>query len=495
MKILLSPAFLPPYNDSKEKCTQKDNSEQISWLTKLAPVICNYLCLVIIGLLTWCLLWNLYGDDWAWNGQWFRLLVVAVAAWTFGQVFEAVTTLPPFLGALLTGIFIRNIGFLDMNQYTQLDTSLRKIYPVIILGKASLGWNLTFMKSNWRRVAALGTLPWLAEVVTAALCVHLYLGFPLIWGFLLGSVYASLSCIVVMPTMVRITNSAGCQRNWTQLVCTAGGVDTALSVGVYGIISTFMFYDTTNESYRYSKAVLTLFVGVVIGVIMGVCAGKIPHSLDFYVTELRIAIVVIGGLAINAFTFGHGWGGTGGVAVLVCNAVAATIWEKEGWKPNNNPAFTAYKVMWSALEPMLFAYSGTFFEINESMVRVLVPGLCILATCLFVRLLVAVFACWGFTMREKIFVCCAWTPKAIVESVLCPLAINNLVALGKYDSAEMQYAIDIMRLLIQAIIITTPLGFLVTKYLGPRLFKEKTKDCEETIHESQTEMWKSQTKL
>ncbi|KAL4704045.1 hypothetical protein ACJJTC_001967 [Scirpophaga incertulas] len=481
MNILSISYFLPMY-ENKEKCTKDDDFGKSSWLTKSTPVIYNYLCLIIIGLSTWCLLRNLCGDDWALGGRWFRLLIVAVAAWSCGQLLEAITNLPSLLGALLAGILARNIGFLDMSQYTLLDATLRKIYPVIVLGKASLGWDLTFMKCNWRRVASLGTLPWLAEVVTVVICVHLYIGFPLIWGFLLGSIYASVSCIVVMPTVLRITKSTGSRRNWTQLVCTAGGVDTALSLGVYCLLSTFMFYDTTNEIYRYSKAGLTLFVGVVIGAIMGMGAGYIPHSLDSYVAEVRIAMVVIGGLAINAFTSEIGWGGVGGVAVLVCNAIAAKIWVKEGWKPNNNPATTAYKVMGSALEPMVFAYSGTFFEINEPLIRLMVPGLCILTICLFVRLVVTSLVCWDFTMREKIFISCVWTPKAIVQCILCPLAIDTLIGLGKKDGAEMEYALDMMRQLIQAIIITTPLGFLVTKHLGLRLLKESTKNCEDMVH-------------
>ncbi|CAH0749062.1 unnamed protein product [Diatraea saccharalis] len=363
-----------------------------------------------------------------------------------------------------------------MNQYTDIDAFLRKIYPVIILGKASLGWDLNFMKTNWRRLATLGTLPWLAEVLVLAFCVHLYLGFPLIWGFLLGSVYASVSCAVVMPAVTRISAAAGCTRNWSQLVCTAGGTDTALSVGVYGLIYSFIFYDT-DDTYRYTKAGLTLFAGVALGIIMGTVAGVLPNSRDFYVTELRIIMVVAGGLLANMLTSLFGWGGVGGVAVLVCNATAASFWLKDGWKLNNNPASTAYRVMWSTLEPMVFAYSGTFFEINSNLATVLIPGFGILAVCLFVRLLVTCITCWDFTIREKIFICCTWIPKSIVVAVLCPLVIDTVVTSNR-GSTEKQYAENIMRLLIQLILITTPLGFLLTNHLGPLLLRNREKDSE-----------------
>lgn len=58
----------------------------------------------------------------------------------------------------------------------------RKIYPVIILGKGSLGWDTNYMKENWKQVSALGAVPWTAEVATLATCTHLFLGHPWLWG-------------------------------------------------------------------------------------------------------------------------------------------------------------------------------------------------------------------------------------------------------------------------------------------------------------------------
>ncbi|RVE42721.1 hypothetical protein evm_012633 [Chilo suppressalis] len=259
--------FTPSFKENREKCTKIENARKATWWTNSVPVIHNYLSLIFIGLLTWGLLWCSLGDEWGWDGQWFRLAVVAIAAWASGQALQALTTLPPMLAALLTGILARNIGFLDMNQYTNVDSFLRKIYPVIILGKGSLGWDLQFMKNNWWRLATLGTLPWVAEVVVLAFSVHFYLGFPVIWGLLLGTVYASMSGAVVLPSVARISADADCTRNWVQLIGTTSGTDTALSVGVYGILHSYIFYET-DVIYKYVKAGLGLFCGVALGIIM-----------------------------------------------------------------------------------------------------------------------------------------------------------------------------------------------------------------------------------
>lgn len=55
-----------------------------------------------------------------------------------------------------------------------------------------------------------------------------------------------------MPSVSRISASAGGARNWTQLICTAGGTDTALSVGVYGLIYSYIFVEV-DDTYKYIK--------------------------------------------------------------------------------------------------------------------------------------------------------------------------------------------------------------------------------------------------
>ncbi|CAK1603268.1 unnamed protein product [Parnassius mnemosyne] len=454
---------------------QNDHVKKKSWRSTIKIHFVHYLTLGIIGTLTWGLLWCAFGNGWRWDGQWFRLTAVALVAWGSGLLLQELTTLPPLLAALLTGICARQFGILDMRSYPEIDLFLRKIYPVIILGKGSLAWDLNYMKNNWKQVAALGCLPWTIEVVATAICTHYLLGFPWLWGFLLGSIYASVSCAVVMPQVQQHGTKPDRTQNWPQLICTAGGTDTALSVGVYGLIFSFMFSDA-SDLYRYLKAGLTLIAGVGLGVIWGSLAKLVPNSCDGYVTELRILFVLVGGLFANFFTSAVGWSGTAGVAVLVCNATAAKHWARKGWKLNQNPASTAYRVLWSACEPVLFAYTGTFFVIHNSMTETMVTGLGILIICLTIRLLTAALVCWNLSIKEKLFICCTWIPKSIVEAVLCPLAIDTLLINNSNTQYEMKYANDLMRLIVEAILITTPIGFLLTYHLGPFLLKSEERE-------------------
>ncbi|XP_063376142.1 sodium/hydrogen exchanger 9B2-like isoform X2 [Cydia fagiglandana] len=462
--------------DSVETVEAKSNTDQPT----TATLCIQLLTLIILGLMAWGLAWSQWGDGWEWGGKWFKIGLVAAVAWGSGQALQALTTMPGMLAALFTGILAQNTGFLDMRDYIEIDGFLRKIYPVVVLGKGSLGWNVDYMRSNWQRVATLGGVPWLVEVVAVATCSRFLLNFPWIWGFLLGSVYCSLSWAVVMPGVARLSAASGSARNWAQLVSTAGGTDTALSVGVYGLIFSFIFTEE-NQLYKYIKAGSTLFVGVILGVAWGILAGLAPHPRDYYVAELRVLFVLVGGLFANFILVRLGWAGTAGVAVLACNATAAMFWARDGWKINNNPASTAYRVFWAACEPTVFAYTGTFFVIDNDLWDVMLIGLAILLICLTVRLTTAALVCWDMTLKERIFVCCTWVPKSIVEAVLAPTALTAVISRGPHQDYEndLACAVNILRLLVQAIIITTPIGYLLTNHLGPILLKVPKKSCDD----------------
>ncbi|XP_041970146.1 sodium/hydrogen exchanger 9B1-like isoform X2 [Aricia agestis] len=453
-----------------------DKVRKKSRFSKYQPTVVHYVTLIIIGIISWGLLCCAFGEEWFWQGKWFRLVAVAVVAWGSGLLLQEATTLPPLLAALITGMLARHFGFLDMHDHMHIDSFLRKIYPVIILGKGSLAWDYNYIRVNWRQVMLLGGAPWTAEVVVLATCTHLLLGFPWMWGFLLGSVYASVSCPVIMPLVQKHGQRARNPVNWAQLVCTAGGLDTALSVGIYGVLFSFMFYET-HDTYRYAKACLALVAGVTLGVCWGGLARLVPGPADRYVAELRVLFVLLGGLLANFFTSVVGWGGTGAVAVLACNATAAHQWAKTGWKLNQNPAAGAYRVLWSVCEPVLFAFTGSYFVMRNFASETMLIGLGMLAVGLAVRLAIAALMCWNLNARETMFVCCTWIPKSIVEAVLCPLPIITVAMSPEpRDPHETVYANQIMMLLVQAILITTPVGFLLTNHLGPLLLGHKQTD-------------------
>lgn len=58
------------------------------------------------------------------------------------------------------------------------------------------------------------------------------------------------------------------------------------------------------------------------------------------------------------------------------------------------------------------------------------------------------------------------------QAVLCPVATSTLLMRSHHDKEQLGYAEDLMTLIVQAILITTPIGFLLTNHLGPWLLKK-----------------------
>lgn len=76
------------------------------------------------------------------KGQWFRLAIVVVVAWASGLILQEVTTLPPPLAALATGMIARHIGFIDMRTFPEIDSFFRY---VIIFINMTLFFFLNFL--------------------------------------------------------------------------------------------------------------------------------------------------------------------------------------------------------------------------------------------------------------------------------------------------------------------------------------------------------------
>lgn len=121
------------------------NSSKYHWMT-ISTLRINAPLSSLPGILTWGLLWSAWGDGWRWDGDWFQLAAVGVVAWASGQLLQSLTTLPPLLAALLTGILARHFHILDMRHFTHIDAFLRYVYEGSM---RTLSWWTTLNDKNY----------------------------------------------------------------------------------------------------------------------------------------------------------------------------------------------------------------------------------------------------------------------------------------------------------------------------------------------------------
>lgn len=450
----------------------------------------QYVAICICVFCLWGTSWFLFKDLVLPGGYVFNMTALILAGYVFGHTLERCTTINPVVGMTLMGVLCKSFGstnFLQNPSADKIDFHLRRIYPVIILTRGPLTWDWEYIKRNSVKVFSLATLPWIAECLSTAFLTHILLGFPWYWGLHLGAITSSVSPAIIVPTTVGFSaKGLGLKNQIALLVANAGGLDTAFTEGMFGVINSAMFYQST-PIYRIVKAVFAIFVGIGLGVAWGILIDVLPDHNDLYAPTIRSLLIFAGGIFFSYAGGYLGWGGTSGVATMVCAGTAAARWSRRGWPINNNPVAEVYKLLWRIFEPMLFTLSGYFFEVSLMSTRDfgLIVG-CIFAA-LSVRMLTAFLVAMANQLptKESIFIAITWMPKAIVEAVLVRVATDSLWTEG-VTPKDQWIAQQHSNIIVIAILITSTLGSTLTTVFGPILLSRDGRVAPKDNRPSQT---------
>ncbi|KAF9812091.1 hypothetical protein SFRURICE_021448 [Spodoptera frugiperda] len=265
-----------------------------------APELKQYISVFLCGLTLWGTSWFIFKDAVLPDGYLFNMSGVIIAGYIFGHTLERYTTIHPIVGMTLTGALYRHFGppnFLDNPSADLIDFHLRRIYPVIILTKGPLTWNWEYMKNNSVKVFSLATLPWIVECLSTAFFAHILLDYPWYWGLHLGSILASVSPAIVAPPVNKFDERGiGTKNQIAPLVLNAGGIDTAFTEGVCGVINSAIFYPAPLV-YRIVKGLLAIFVGIALGIFWGVLSDCLPDHSDIYAPTIRSLLIFGGGVS------------------------------------------------------------------------------------------------------------------------------------------------------------------------------------------------------
>ncbi|XP_050562031.1 sodium/hydrogen exchanger 9B2 isoform X2 [Spodoptera frugiperda] len=474
------------------RCHQEDStpSWQPSWWSKFFPFplfstyrqTAQQICIIMFFLLTWGVLYSEIGESVGLQGELFSMSVLVISAYLIGWIWLKVTTLPALIGMLLTGIAFQNLQLVHMtDSYRKLNQDLRKIALVIILTRAGLGLNAGVLRKHYAAVLQLGLLPWLVECVAIAISSHYLLSLPWIWGFLLGSMIASVSPAVVVPCLFRLRDVGyGVAKGIPTIVVAAAAVDDSISVAIFAIILNAMF-STGSATFNIIKGPLSIVAGVVLGSLWGALLSVMPERGDTYVVPLRFLGLFLGGLFSLFISSMIGWSGAGPLAIVSSGFVAAYFWEKQGWVVNKNPVSNVFRILWIFFEPILFAFTGAQVTISALDPQVIKMATICLVGCLVIRAIATFFVSFGcgLNSKEKIFIGLTWTAKATVQAALGPAAldlVNSGQTSGAAKADEEYYAKAILAVSVLSVMISAPLGALLIAVAGPKLLSKDDPD-------------------
>ncbi|XP_077261569.1 na[+]/H[+] hydrogen antiporter 1 isoform X1 [Temnothorax americanus] len=431
------------------------------------------LCLFLLGLLLWGVVYSVIGNDAAPGGQLFGLAALCIAA-HFGGWLISLTTLPALIGMLITGLILQNVGLVNIEgQYTVVISNLRKIALVIILTRAGLDLDPTALKRLKVTVPKLGLIPWVVEATVVATLTKYLLDLPWVWGFLLGSVIAAVSPAVVVPCLFRLRSKGyGVAKGIPTLIIAVAGIDDAASVAVYGIVKSVMFSHDALW-YQILQGPIAIIGGLGFGIMWGWLAKYVPEKGDPFMVPLRVLMLLGGGLLAVFGSEAIELGGAGPLAVVAAAFVSCYFWQQEGWDVDDNPVATSFEIFWMIFEPILFGVTGTQIKINELEGKTVYLGLGCLVAGIVIRIGATVLVGIGskLNLKEKVFIALSWMAKATVQAALGPVTLDEV---DKNDQQQVEYAEKVLMMCVLSVLLTAPAGAIIISLSGPKLLTKTT---------------------
>lgn len=431
------------------------------------------LCLFLLGLMLWGIVYVIIGEDAAPGGPLFGLAALSIAAHFGGWLFS-LTTLPALIGMLITGLILQNVDLISIDgRYTVVVSNLRKIALVIILTRAGLDLDPTALRRQKITVPKLGLIPWVVEAGVVAILTRYLIGLPWLWGFLLGSIIAAVSPAVVVPCLFRLREKGyGVAKGIPTLIIAVAGIDDAASVAIYGIVKSVMFSHDALW-YQILQGPIAIVGGLGFGILWGCLAKYVPEKGDPFMVPLRVLMLLGGGMLAVFGSEAIELGGAGPLAVVAAAFVSCYFWQKDGWEVDDNPVATSFEIFWMIFEPILFGITGTQIKISELKGQTVYLGIGCLLAGIVIRIVVTILVGIRSKLntKEKVFIALSWMAKATVQAALGPVTLDEV---NHKDTEQVEYASTVLTLCVLSILLTAPTGAVIISLSGPKLLTKTT---------------------
>lgn len=429
----------------------------------------------LIALSLWAALWGLFPRDASPpNGYIFNVLLVLFAAHLFGR-FMSVFNLPPLLGMLMAGFCLVNrteLGFAPLRANQKLNKTLRHIALVIVLLRAGLEIDNEKLRKLTGICLKLSFIPTIVETATIAVMLFITLDLSLEWGFLTGFMLSAVSPAVIIPPLLNLRKDGiGMDKGIPSLLIASASIDDILAIAGFGLCVKLIFEGQKNLIYVLFKVFAEPLIGVMTGILIGLTLWFVP-SADSSEPQ-KLFLLTFGGLAADFIFNAFHMRAAGPEACFLAALVASLKWRYDRSFERIEKDLNDF---WLMFEPLLFGLIGAEVKIEimkQNYVYLLFLSLCVGLTMRFMATLLVTFGT-NFTMKEKIFIGFAWTPKATFQAAVAPLVLE--LALNASDDIKMRHAQKVLIMAFLSIILTAPLGAVAISILGPKVLNIPTKE-------------------
>ena len=381
--------------------------------------------------------------------------------------------MPPMLGMLLVGILLRNLSLLSDPTAVEetFSGNLKTLALMVILMKGGLSLDVMEIRRVGWAVIRLAFIPCFVEAGIFAVLSVFLLRLPWIWGLMLGFVIAAVTPAIIVPCLLELKRRRFRveENNINTMLISASSFDDVVAISAFMVCASVAFSADKPLYLQILQGPIEIAIGFALGVVLGLllwvtppvgASGKVSHSARFAML-LFLGVGLVFGL--NHLNFS----GSGPLSVIVMSITAI-----KGWREDEFVADSIDK-LWFVGEPLLFGLVGR--DVNLSLISLDLlwrAGVVILVSLLF-RLLAA-FLCvagTGLTLRERVFVCLSWLPKATVQAAIGSYALSLALELGSSEEI-VGYAQVLVTVAVLVILTSAPLGSLLMFLTAPILLEK-----------------------
>lgn len=187
------------------------------------------------------------------------------------------------------------------------------------------------------------------------------------------------------------------------------------------------------------------------------------RSRNRFVILLGCALLSVFGSNMAQFS------GAGALGVLVMATVASY-----GWGDSEKaPIADAMAIVWEFFQPLLFGLIGAEVSIEYMDSALIGKAFALLTVAMVVRLIVTFLVVSGnkLSIKDKIFVAIAWSPKATVQAAIGSVSLDMARERGFTGILQEELGIQILTIAVLSILLTAPTGAVGIAVSGPRLLR------------------------
>ncbi|KAL9984446.1 hypothetical protein ACROYT_G006738 [Oculina patagonica] len=385
----------------------------------------------LIVLLCWAVLWSILGHELQPGGNIFGIFNVIILAALGGYLTRKLSrdTLPSLLGMLLVGFILKNVPGINVARHIdkKWSATLRSMALVVILTRS-------------------------------------------VWGFQLGFVLGAVTPAVVVPQLLTLQQkSFGVEQGIPTLVMAASSFDDVVAISLFGVFLGIAFSEG-NLVFNIFRGPIELLMGIVFGTLVGVLCWFLPNkteqdrSRNRFVILLGCAMLSVFGSNVAQFS------GAGALGVLIMATVASYGWGDV----EKAPIADAMAIVWEFFQPLLFGLIGAEVSIEYMEITLIGKAFGLLIIAMVIRMIVTFLVVSGnnLSIKDKLFVAIAWSPKATVQAAIGSLSLDIARERGFTGMREEELGIQILTIAVLSILLTAPTGAVAIAVSGPRLLHQ-----------------------